>query len=416
MYIVDKIIEKAEKSTNDWWEGRKGNRNRNIDQKDYDLAGRSKLNEELLYLEDHKLAKVKWWSKPHEAEKITYNLDKLPAFYEIKRNEDPSFKTKQEKIEHYQKIIQYELELGFQQEWIRKHYNWLLEKLEKGEFAHDIAKLEEYIPVLRAIDQLKEPILKSEFSKQVLRDSKKFKRELEDHVITLVRKYSEDVMKNMSNQEILQYLMIEEDPQEMDIKKVLDAGSVSKLLFHPTEEEYEKLLQMYEAVEHPTGTAKAAGDALENLVKYLFGLCDAFQTGDARTATNQIDCCVKNEMYLKYGIFNTIGGHFFIECKNENKPPEGTVFLKLQSILANTNPFGTSEAIKFGIIISKMKAPETYKQLAQKAYASNRIVIITISGEELKQLFEKRGNLISLMAQKIFEVTGDIKSSSFTER
>lgn len=121
-------------------------------------------------------------------------------------------------------------------------------------------------------------------------------------------------------------------------------------------------------------------------------------------------------MYLKYGIFNTIGGHFYIECKNENKPPTGSTFLKLESIISNTNPFGTAEAIKFGIIVSKMKAPETYKQLAKTAYSSNRIVLISISGEELKEICEGRENLMNVLAWKIFEVTGDIKNASFTER
>ena len=51
MYIVDKIIEKVEKSINDWREGSRGKRNRDIDQKDYDIAGRRELNEELLSLQ-----------------------------------------------------------------------------------------------------------------------------------------------------------------------------------------------------------------------------------------------------------------------------------------------------------------------------------------------------------------------------
>lgn len=416
MYIVDKIIEKTENSKNDWREGSRGNRNRDINQEDYDIAGRSELNKELIYLSDLKLLKVKWWSYPHDAEKISYNVDKLPVFYQMKQKEDPSFETKQEKIERYQKLIQQEIDLDIEWEWIQKHYSWLLEKLEKGELAAELRKIEEYIPVFRAIDQLKEPVLKSEFSLRVLHNPKKFQREMEPHIISLVKKYSKDTMRNLSDKEIMEYLMIEEDPQEMEIKKVLDAGGVSKLLFHPTEEEYVKLLQMYEEVERPSGTTKDTGDALENLVKYLFSLCEAFRTGEVRTATNQIDCCVQNEMHLKYGIFNTIGGHFYIECKNENKSPRGNVFQILESNISHANPAGMAETIKFGIVISKKKAPETYKEHAVKAYLTRGIVLIAISGEELKQLFEERGNLMSLISWKIFEITGDIRSSSFTER
>ena len=123
-------------------------------------------------------------------------------------------------------------------------------------------------------------------------------------------------------------------------------------------------------------------------------------------------CCVHNKMYLKYGIFNTIGGHFFIECKNEKRTPSGDVFLKLKAIISNANPVGKAEAIKFGIIISREKGPETFKQHAVKSYLSRGIVIIAICGEELKKLFEERGNLLDLIERKIFEVTGDVRNES----
>lgn len=415
MYIIDKIIEKAEKSTNDWREGARGNRKIQIQQTDYDRAGRSILNEELIYLSEKNLLKVKWWSKPHDAENITYRLEKLPVFYDMKRNEmealgDFSFETKLQKIERYRKMIWKELEQEFQQEWIKKYYTWLLQKLDKGELAADLGKLKEYLPVFRAIDQLEEPVVKTEFSEKILKNPKKFQREMEAHVITLFRKYSDEIGRSMSDKEILEYLLIEEDRQEMDIKAIIAAGGVNKHLFHPTEEEYEELLKMYDAVEHPSGTTKEMGDTLENLVKYLFNLCLAFEARGLRTATNQIDCCVNSKMHLKYGIFDIIGGHFFIECKNENKAPSGGVFLKLESIISNTNPLGMTDAVRFGIVISKEKAPETYKKHAVTTWLSNKIVIIAICGEELKKLFEERGNLLDLIEWKIFEVTGNVTS------
>lgn len=417
MYIVDKIIEKTERSSNDWREDSRGNRSIPIQQSDYDKAGRSCLNEELLYLVERNLLKVKWWSKPHEAESITYRLENLSAFYEIKRNElevegDFSFETKQQKIVRYQQMIRNELAMGFNQKWIEKYYAWLLQKLDEGKIVADFGKLEEYMPVFRAIDQLEEPVFKADFSENILQCPKKFQREMEKHIVTLVRKYSDEIDKDMSDREVLEWLLIEEDRQEMEIKKIAAVGGVNKHLFHPTEEEYEELIEMYDAVEKSSGTTKEVGDALENLVKYLFDLCVAFCTSGVRTATNQIDCCVHNKMYLKYGIFNTIGGHFFIECKNEKLTPSGDVFLKLEAIISNANPAGTAEAIKFGIIISREKGPETFKQHAVKSYLSRGIVIIAICGEELKKLFEERGNLLDLIERKIFEVTGDVRNES----
>ena len=163
MYIVDKIIKKTEDSSNDWRDGSSGNRKLPIQQKDYDAVGRNILNEELLYLENNHLIKVKWWSKPHEAEYISYRLENLPAFYDLKRSEmeaesDFSFATKVDRICRYRNMIQNTLAAGIQLEWIQKYFTWLLQKLEEGKEVRDLESLEEYLPVFKAIDQLKERI------------------------------------------------------------------------------------------------------------------------------------------------------------------------------------------------------------------------------------------------------------------
>jgi len=214
----------------------------------------------------------------------------------------------------------------------------------------------------------------------------------------------EDICKYLNNGFVI--LLIEDDMKEMEIKKALKAGGVNKLLFHPTDEEYKTLLEMYDAVENSSGTSKEVGDSLEKLVQYLFNLCDGFEAKGIRTPLNQIDCCVHNKLYLKYGIFNTIGGHFFIECKNEKRTPSGDVFLKFESVIANRNSAGMAETVKFGIIISKERGPETFRDNAGIAYFTRGIVIISICGEELKQLFEEKGNLLDLIEEKVFEVTG----------
>jgi len=411
MYIIDKIIKKTEDSSNDWRNGSSGNRKLSIQQKDYDAVGRSVLNEELLHLENKHLIKVKWWSKPHEAEYISYRLENLPVFYDLKRNEmeaesDFSFTTKAERIYVYRNMIQNTIAAGVQQDWIQRYFMWLLQKLEEGKEVRDLESLEEYLPVLKAIDQLNEPVLKNEFSEKFLGEPKKFQREMENHIVTLFKKYTDGIDSAISNKKVLEILLIEDDMKEMEIKKALKAGGVNKLLFHPTDEEYKTLLEMYDAVENSSGTSKEVGDSLEKLVQYLFNLCDGFEAKGIRTPLNQIDCCVHNKLYLKYGIFNTIGGHFFIECKNEKRTPSGDVFLKFESVIANRNSAGMAETVKFGIIISKERGPETFRDNAGIAYFTRGIVIISICGEELKQLFEEKGNLLDLIEEKVFEVTG----------
>ena len=194
---------------------------------------------------------------------------------------------------------------------------------------------------------------------------------------------------------------------EDSMESIFRAGNINEYLFHPTDEEYEKLKSMYKSIKKRSGTTKKIGDTLEGLTEYLFNLCSIFKAAGIRTSTNQIDCCVRNQMYLKYGILDVIGGRFFIECKNESGTPRGEYMSKLHSIISNTNSGEKGRCIKFGIIISKEKGPSTFKKLAVKFYLKDGIVIISICGDELKNLFEKKGNLLDLIERKANEIMMD---------
>lgn len=158
---------------------------------------------------------------------------------------------------------------------------------------------------------------------------------------------------------------------------------------------------------------------LEELTEKLFNMCPAFRTSGIRTSTNQIDCCVRNKWYLNFGVFNILGSHFYIECKNEAKTPSGTYLSKLHSIISVANAGGKGECIKFGIIISKEKGPSTFKQLAFSYYLMHGIVIISICGRELKELFKTKGNLLELIERKAAEImmdaTTDLKAAGLYE-
>lgn len=202
---------------------------------------------------------------------------------------------------------------------------------------------------------------------------------------------------------------------EDSLESIILAGGINEHLFHPTEEEYNRLSEMYVRIKSRQGTTKKIGDTLENFVKELFGLCSMFNVSGLRTSTNQIDCCVRNKLFLNYGIFRTIGPWFFIECKNESQTPSGGYLSKLHSIISFTNAGGKGTGIKFGIIVSKERGPSTYKTLAVKSYLADGIIIISIHGEELKAMLDARGNLLELIERKISEVvldaTTDLKES-----
>lgn len=206
---------------------------------------------------------------------------------------------------------------------------------------------------------------------------------------------------------------------EDSVESVFLAGGVNEYLFQLSNEQYQYLSDMYVRVENRKGTTKNIGDTLEELAEKLFNMCPAFRATGIRTSTNQIDCCVRNKWYLNFGIFNILGSHFYIECKNETKTLSGTYLSKLHSIISVANAGGKGECIKFGIIISKEKGPSTFKQLAIRYYLMNGIVIISICGRELNELFKTKGNLLELIERKAAEImmdaTTDLKAAGLYE-
>lgn len=103
---------------------------------------------------------------------------------------------------------------------------------------------------------------------------------------------------------------------------------------------------MYGRVKAHKGTTKKIGDTLEKLVEELFNMCPVFCAAGIRTSTNQIDCCVRDRAYLNYGVLETLGARFFIECKNENRTSSGEYISRLHSIISVINAGGMEKVSK----------------------------------------------------------------------
>lgn len=220
MYLIKKIIEKCENSSRDWREGATGGRTIRITQEDYEACGKQELVDEAVKLETAGLIKVKKWvTLGSDIETIAYRVEKLPQFYRLADAEGgEEIWPKQAKVNSYMRKIEEELSEGFQKEWIERYCEVLRARLDKGEFSKDMEKLELYLACFRGIDNLEEPMLKRVFSKQYLRDSKVFEKQLERHVISVARKYCDEITEDMDSRTVLEQLMIEEYSQELSIK------------------------------------------------------------------------------------------------------------------------------------------------------------------------------------------------------
>ena len=185
---------------------------------------------------------------------------------------------------------------------------------------------------------------------------------------------------------------------------------LNKELFLPDEHEYVNILGLCQNVKESI-TKKEKGESLERLAIYLFNLCKIFKAAGIRTELNQIDCYVRNKLFVPCGIFKTIGSRIIIECKNENVTPSGSYISKLHSIITEINSNGT--LIQCGIIFSKQPPPSTYKEHAVKYYLHNKVIVLSMCLKEIKELAEARGNLLDFIEQKseeiILDATSDLK-------
>lgn len=220
MYLVNKIIEKCEHSSRDWREGATGGRTLRITQADYDACGKQELIEEAQKLERAGLIKIKKWVIiDSDIELIAYRVETLPQFYRLADSQgEEEVWPKQARVNAYSRKIELELSEGFQKEWIEYYLENILARIQKGEFPKDVEKLDKYLVCLRGIDNLEEPVLKRIFSKQYLKDSKLFEKEVEKQLILAARKYCTEITEDMDNHTVLEQLMIEENSQELAVK------------------------------------------------------------------------------------------------------------------------------------------------------------------------------------------------------
>lgn len=120
------------------------------------------------------------------------------------------------------------------------------------------------------------------------------------------------------------------------LARLLESGllDINAAFFAPTDKEYQDLQNTYNSIFSLQTNTKATGDTLEHLTIKLFNLCKHFRaTSSIRLQVNQIDCYVRNTLYIpgisQAGCIDS----FEIECKNEKSSPKAGYMNKLHGIL-----------------------------------------------------------------------------------
>lgn len=220
MYLVNKIIEKCEHSHKDWRRGVTGSRTLKIEESDYMECGKSELLNEAKFLEKAELISIKKWIVyDSDIDSISFKVEALDDFYNIKSREDGEhYIPKRDKIEYLLSKVEDELDEDYKNQWIDKYMEDLKNRLTNGEIPRGIGKIDIILKCLRGLDNLEVPMLKRVFSKKYLKDSKVFEKELEKIILTIARKFNEDVTEDMDTKTVLEQLMIEEYSQVLEVK------------------------------------------------------------------------------------------------------------------------------------------------------------------------------------------------------
>lgn len=160
-YLVNKILDKYEKSKADWKDKQIGGRSISIQQNDYDklhelvrnnkyqgygmgdisdtidfITGKDCLIKEALWLKEHHLVEIKWQTIGSDIERIKYSLENITEFYRIAERE-PKFvlaDKKSEQLRKYQEQVE--------SDWIKQYYQDRIEEAEKGKTENRKGKFE----------------------------------------------------------------------------------------------------------------------------------------------------------------------------------------------------------------------------------------------------------------------------------
>lgn len=256
-YLVNKILDKYEKSQADWNKKQSGGRSIKIQQEHYDelqdllnkevylgygmenccdteefdteefVTGKECLLKEALWLKSCGLIEIKKWrSYGNDIEKIEYSLENIMEFYRIAKRE-PKFASADKKRK---RLCFYQDQIA--SDWIKQYYQSCIEEAERGmrvkkESEKDTREkkkrseeeMEELIfKCLSGIEKLQTPTYIRLFSANCLGESKIFEEELETKILFIAKKYHPFVVEDMDKYRILEQLYLDTYSQRLELK------------------------------------------------------------------------------------------------------------------------------------------------------------------------------------------------------
>lgn len=173
------------------------------------------------------------------------------------------------------------------------------------------------------------------------------------------------------------------------------------IFYKPTPEEKKYMVSLFNKIGKKAKNSTEKGNQLRDLVEYILRRVKIFEAANIRTATNELDCLVKNKLFFMAPYFtNELGSIVIVECKNEKSKPDNTYFHKLQGLLKIFKA-------KSGIIFAIQKPTRVVRQIANSNYLLDNTILIAIDYDELRQVVFNDLNFLDLLENKIVSLKVD---------
>lgn len=141
--------------------------------------------------------KADWRDMGGDIKKLTYDVSIIPELCMREGMKDP----REHQLDLIEQIDRWKAEVS-EYEWILSYYEKMLDKLERGKIVHD-AEDGLLFPCLNYIVRLHDDVWERKLSSDVFHNSKKFKKEYQSRIATILRNHSPYYIDGMSDDELL---------------------------------------------------------------------------------------------------------------------------------------------------------------------------------------------------------------------
>ena len=200
----------------------------------------------------------------------------------------------------------------------------------------------------------------------------------------------------------------------------LEYSKKNTFFFNLSDLDQQQFMELYDQIDNNIeyNNTKSKGTLLENLTMLVFekGCRNLFYCrNNCRTSTNEMDVLIEWNTSAREGGYNQsypcFGDSFICECKNYNEKVNVTYVGKFFSLLKVSN-------VHLGVLISweGVTGRNQWSDalgFIKKVALAERIYIVVLDKNDLKEIYTKEKNIFSLVHEKYMALKNDVDYSKY---